>query len=161
MNLFAFILSLFLPGLGHVLLNRYWRGTIIFFLCLISLDLALILLPCISGHTDVSAAILIFVGIIYFYSLYDIIRIVFLRKRTALTDRRKTLLKDAICYYLNNDSDKACKSLAKILHFDRDDVEATFYLAMNYKLLGNSNKMKGLLDRCYNLDASRKWAVYY
>ena len=164
MNLFAFTLSLFLPGLGQVLLNRYWRGTIIFFLWLISLDLALVILPCILGATkweNISIFLLVFAAIIYLYNIYNITWIVFLRKRASLANNKKRLFKNGIYYYLNNDLDKACKSFVKLLDIDNDDIDAIFYLATAYKAGEYYSRMRRLLSRGDNLDLAKKWALYY
>ncbi len=152
------MLSVFLPGLGQVLLNRYQRGIIIFFLSIISTDMAFVILPCLmeSGLNVIRPVLLAFCAIIYFYNLYDIIWIVLLRERTALKGRKTTLFKNGITAYLRNDFDNARLVFRKILHIDSDDADAIFYLAMAYKSIDNQRKTRQLLNTGYDLDFTRK-----
>ncbi|MFH1226483.1 MAG: hypothetical protein V1701_01100 [Planctomycetota bacterium] len=156
MKLFAFILSVFLPGLGQVLLERYRRGIIIFFSYIILLDLVFVILPCLYGISTELKNILLFVSAgIYIYNLYNITWIIFLRELDSFLDKKKNLFKNCILLYLKNDIGNALSQTTKLFHIDPDDANSTFYLAMIYNSLNNPAKAKKLIIRCSIL--SDKW----
>ncbi|HLD36499.1 MAG TPA: hypothetical protein VJC37_07235 [Planctomycetota bacterium] len=160
MNLLAFILSLFFPGLGQVLLSRYLKGLFIFFSIIILVDLSSVILPLIWGWQD-SAQARTFAGIlaavIYLYNLWDIFNIVYYRKRKSLQRKRGELLKAGIKYYLQNDLYGARKELKKALKLDKDDIDVLYYLFRIEGSLGETAREKRLLNKLSLLDFDKKW----
>jgi len=160
MHFFAFILSLFFPGLGQVLLSRYLKGLFIFFSVIILLDLSLVILPFMLGWQD-SAQIrttgIILVASLYLYNVWDIFNIVYYRKRKSLKARKDILLKEGIKYYLQNDLYGARKELKNALKLDSDDTDVLYYLFRIEESLGEGARKKRILNKLSLLDFDKKW----
>ncbi|MDI6787299.1 MAG: hypothetical protein QME51_02880, partial [Planctomycetota bacterium] len=138
--------SLFLPGIGQVLLSRHARGVIIFFSIIILLDIALIILPLYDGSAfgvygakgatlrsefmaPSAAPLYALCFIVYAYNLWDIFNIVYWSNRRALKEKKKTILKRAITYYLKADIDSSRDELKKALKLDKEDINVLYYLS--------------------------------
>ena len=160
MHVFAFILSLFFPGLGQVLLSRYLKGLLIFFSVIILVDLSFVILPFIWGWQD-SAQVRTFGSIlaasIYLYNLWDIFNIIYYRKRKSLRKEKDILLKAGIKCYLQNDLYGARKELKKALKLDKDDIDVLYYLFRIEEFLGETDRGKRLLNKLSLLDFDKKW----
>jgi tetratricopeptide (TPR) repeat protein len=163
MKFSAFTLSVVFPGLGQVLLGRYLKGILIFFSIIILLDLSLVILPIIllfplglpSGTLCSMFYALCF--LIYLYNLWDISNIVYLRYRKRLQEKKKTILKQSIIYYLQNDLNSAKSELRKALKLDKDDVDTLYYLSRIERASGRTSKEKAILTKLSNLDLENKW----
>lgn len=158
--MFPFILSIFFPGLGQVLLSRYLKGFFIFFSVIILIDLSFVILPFMWGWQD-SAQARVSVGIlaasIYLYNLWNIFNIVYYRKRKSLQRVKEVLLKAGIKYYLQNDLYGARKELKKALKLDGDDIDVLYYLFRIEESLGETARGKRLLNKLSLLDFDKKW----
>lgn len=156
----ALILSL-MPGLGQILTGRYWRGMVLFFSLLIFVDLALIILPCVWGYTqirDISLALLVSAGIVWLYNMVDILRIIWWRERRSFQEKKKPLFQEALALYLRNDLGGALKKFRQILGLDRDDSDALFYVGMVFKNQAKLKRARRYFTRCLLLDETEKWS---
>lgn len=158
-----FILSVFFPGLGHVLLSRYIKGLSIFFSVIILLDLSFIIMPFVitpdpdSIGASICSAFNVAAIFIYLYNLWDIFNIVYYRKRKSLRRQKNVLLKDGIKFYLQNDLSNARNELKKALKLDNDDIDILYYLFMTGKHSGKNAGGKRLLNKLNSLDFDKKW----
>ncbi|MFH0888223.1 MAG: hypothetical protein V1871_03345 [Planctomycetota bacterium] len=160
MKAIAFIFSILLPGLGQVLLSRYRKGLIIFFSIIISLDLSLIILPCLSGWKNserIRLFLIILTIIIYLYNLWDIFNIIYWRQRFSLRKKREDLLKQGIVYYLQNDLEKAKKEFMKALKIDNDNIDVLYYLSKTEEAFGEIPQKRRIVNKLSHLDFANKW----
>ena len=161
--MFPFILSIFFPGLGQVLLSRYLKGLIIFFSIIILLDLSFIIIPfVVIPATDSAGPTICFTFnmvsvFVYLYNLWDIFNIVYYRKRKSLRKKKDILLKEGIKYYLQDDLYSARKELKRALKLDKDDIDMLYYLFRTEKSLGEAVREKRLLNKLNLLDFDKKW----
>jgi hypothetical protein len=156
--MFPFILSVFLPGLGQVLLSRYLKGLFILFSIIILLDLYLVIIPFLFPTLHALRSTLYILSVcIYLYNFWDIFNIVYYRKRKSLQERKKFLLKQGVKYYLKNDLYAARQELKRALKLDKDDVDMIYYLGRIEKSLGDTRQEKLLLNKLSLLDFDKKW----
>jgi tetratricopeptide (TPR) repeat protein len=158
-QMFPFILSIFFPGLGQVLLSRHLKGLFIFFSVIILLDFAFIILPLTLQHYPayIQRAAGYTVVVIYLYNLWDIFNIVYYRHRKSLREKKEALLKEGITYYLQNDFNKARAELKRALKLDNDDIDILYYLSRIESAAGDPVREKHLLNRLGLLDFDKKW----
>ncbi|MBI5778199.1 MAG: hypothetical protein HZA49_01925 [Planctomycetes bacterium] len=156
--MFPLILSVFFPGLGQILLSRYLKGLLIFFSAVILLDTSLIVISFLFPAFHVLRSVLLAsCFIIYVYNLVDIFNTVYYRKRKSLREKKKTLLKLGIKYYLQNDLYAAQKELKRALKLDKDDIDIIYYLFRIEKNLGAAGTEKQLFNKLSLLDFDKKW----
>jgi len=157
--MFAAILSIIFPGLGQVAISRYLKGIIIFFSIIISLDIALIIIPLVlpEDYLQFKNKLLLLTAIIYIYNLWDIFNLVYFRHRKSMKERKKTYLKQSIIYYLQNDLINAQKELTKAYKLDKDDVNILYYLSKISEFSGEINRNSNLTEKTRQLDFTDKW----
>lgn len=160
MKTVAFVFSILLPGLGQVLLSRYRKGLIVFFSIIISLDLSLIILPCLLGWQNskqIGILLVVLAIIIYLYNLWDIFNIIYWKQRVSLQKKKKDMLKQGIVCYLQNDLDKAEKEFIKALKIDNDSIDILYYLSKTEEALGKISQKKRIVNKISHLDFTNKW----
>lgn len=160
MRTVAFIFSILLPGLGQVLLSRYRKGLIIFFSIIISLDLSLIILPCLSGWQNseqIRFFLIALTIIIYLYNLWDIFNIIYWKQRFSRRKKKEDLLKQGIVYYLQNDLERAKKEFMKALKIDNDNIDILYYLSKIEEALGKIPQKRRIVNKLSHLDFTNKW----
>lgn len=157
--MFPFIVSIFFPGLGQVLLSRHFKGIIMFFSYVILLDMGLLILPFILPEiSPPSVTICIALAVlIYLYNLWDIFNIVYYRHRNSLKEKKTLLVKQGIIYYLKNDMVHAHKEFVRAYKLDKDDIDVIYYLSVIKDALGKTGQASYLLNKLYHLDFDKKW----
>ncbi|MCK4909362.1 MAG: hypothetical protein KAS70_05640 [Planctomycetes bacterium] len=161
MKTLSLILSLLpLPGLGQIIMGRYFRGTVFFLSFVILVDLAFIIFPTLWGPAEarqLSNLLILIALFIWAYNIFDIIRIVYWRERASLQERKKDLFREGLTLYLRNDLHEARKIFSRILKLDRDDPDAIFYLGVIARYLDQPRRAARLFQRCLSLDETEKW----
>jgi tetratricopeptide (TPR) repeat protein len=160
MTVIAFIISILLPGLGQVLLSRYWKGLIVFFSIIILLDMSLVILPCLLGWQDSNQIRILLVSlalIIYLYNLWDIFNIIYWKQRSYLQEKKNALLKQGIIYYLQNDLDNAKNEFMKALKIDDGNIDTLYYLSKTEEARGKASQARKISNQLSNLDFKNKW----
>jgi hypothetical protein len=146
-----------LPGLGHVLLHRRWKGTLLFLGFLAALDLAS--LSAIHG-TDTTSfpfwiGALVAASLIV-YSLRDAQRILFPRRRDALAALVHRHFREGVRHYLRAEYPEARNEFRGALDLDPLNREARLYLGMILKQERRLEEAHGMLRGCLEDDGG-KW----
>jgi len=97
-------------------------------------------------------------GVIWFYSVLDLLRILIWRRRRALEEAKREKFLSAFGLYLKGEYARARAKLRIVLRMDRDDPDAHFHIAMTYKREGLPRLAKKYFRRALSLDPWRKWA---
>ncbi len=155
----ALILSMILPGTGHLFYRRYLRGVVLAVLfaaganaLLVSQFLASWSLRPVTGWIGAAIA-----GGIWIYAVIDIIlRHKSLRSKGFQTTK-DDLLRAAQVAWLRDEFTDAERLLREILRLDERDTEAWVHLGKILKALGRQREARMCFRSALNLDANGPW----
>ena len=156
------LVSVVIPGLGHVLLDRCVQGVLIFLLYLLTLD-ALVLTagpygkdPTSGlsrlGKAPVGAAVLVWA-----WAIGSSAYIGWRRRRIAETIGEDKYIREGLTHYLRDELDRAADRFVAALEINESDVDALFHLAMTYKAMRMAKEAVKTLRDCRTLDLAKKW----
>ena len=156
-KIFALFLSLLFPGLGHVVLRRYFRGFFWSFLFASFLEgflWTLFVRPGVFASWTVG----VFIAMIFAYAGAQVFLLFDLSQLHEIpAERRKALFREILIAFLKNDLKKAREILDQILSTNADDFDAHFHLGHLLLLEGNIPGARREFSRCEELDDSGKW----
>jgi hypothetical protein len=145
-------------GLGHILVGRCLRGVVLFFLFGFFLNCLVIAPFVMEGSSGrVMTGALLAMIVVWMFSMWDIVRIVFLRHRSAIRERKRPLFQQALTNYVRGRHDEARAALLKILDLDHDDHDAHFQLGMVLASMGDAAGARRHYSMSLSLDDGQKW----
>jgi len=174
-NLRAMLLSLLIPGLGHMTLGYLLTGSLLTALFVLSangLFLSLVLLgdPPLARLLLWTSAPL--VGTLWVASLAHCWRLSFGTNHARLSERRRSLLRRALICVLRQETEGAHRLLRRAIRYDRDrnDVALYFHLGICELRLaqqldetggrgGNAQRRaaRRSFNRCLTRDPEKRW----
>lgn len=149
-----------IPGWGHIVLGRCFRGVLLFFGFTVLAN-GVFIAPHLwtDGFGRDIAVALACAGTVYWlYAALDFIRIAFWRQLQSVRESKKRLFRDALTHYLRNDLSACRRELRTILRLDVDDADAYFHLGMCYKAMGARWRARRCFALCRAKDPDGKWA---
>ena len=160
MRILSILLTIVLPGAGHLLRRKYLRGVGLLFclgVCVDGMFFAWIRLGETSGERYMYGFIALG-AILWLYALADIIRLARV-DREAAQQRKDEHLRQGLIHYLRDELDQAIAEFRAVLKLDSDDADARFHLAKAYRVAGQLDKASRALRRCRACDEEDKWAA--
>ena len=163
MALKALLLSLLLPGLGHVYVARPVKGAI-----LASAFAALLFVAVLRGIAAPVAFLddAFLIGLfgsaaVWLGTAWVMLRRVLAPLLSAVRLDKEGVFKKGLASYLRDDLDRAEREFRRVIDIDPGDVEANLQLAMVYKSKGRPRLARRCLKRCRRLDVDGKgqWEV--
>ena len=156
---FAVILTLILPGAGHLVVRRYLRGAVLAVLFAVSADICLYvayLVP-FGGQTPLFSVAISVASGVWVFSIVDIA--IRLKSRRAKDFRTKNdeFLRAAQVAWLRDDLPEAERLLGAILRRDERDIEAWVHLGKILKSVGRQAEARACFRSALNLDGSEAW----
>ena len=157
----AIILSLILPGLGEIILERPVNGLFLF-----ASYTFFVLLGVFRFFTIETTSILedrmlcLAIGAAsasWMCALVETCQLAFDRRGERTKAARDKHIRDGMIFHLKGEFGQAADEFRKALALDRQDVDARFHLAMALKAQGLHREAKQALKKCLALDAESKW----
>ncbi len=160
------VVSLALPGIGHIVAGRVLKGILLFFLFGFAVDgwvysqaasvlpreQALLSLPAMRNGS------LALGGLLWAFAVFDTAAIALRRRRIAAkAEAADGHFRSALAAYLRNDYEAALKSLRAALRINDHDPDAYFHLGVIYASLGQPRKARKALRLCIRHDHDGKW----
>ncbi|MBI2924023.1 MAG: hypothetical protein HYY18_23445 [Planctomycetes bacterium] len=147
-----------IPGAGHVFLGRCCRGLVLFFWFAFFLNGSAVapVFESLGARID-PRGFLAAAGLIWLYSVLDLLRILIWRNRKALEEKKRERFLSAFSFYLKGEYGRARAKLRNVLGMDRDDPDAHFHIAMTYKREGMKRLARRHFRRALSVDPFRKW----
>jgi cytochrome c-type biogenesis protein CcmH/NrfG len=153
------ITTFIIPGIGHLLLRRYLKGTILAAIFCVSTDVFL-LSTCLWHASFTSALPLVSLGIMvlaWVYALADIVPALKALQQKGLQEEKDSLLKRAQVAWLKDELAEAERLLRDILRMDERDIEAWVHLGKVLKCSGNPVEARRCFQSALNLEGSDPW----
>ncbi len=162
----AIVLSVLLPGTGHIAAGKPWKGVLIFFLFGFALDgwlysQAATVLP--PEHTVLSIPAVrngsLALGIILWaFAVCDTTALALRRRRiVAKADVADGHVRNALVAHLRRDPQAALNALRAALRINDQDPDAWFHLGVAQAGLGQRRKARKALRQCIRYDHDGKW----
>ncbi len=157
----ALLLSVLLPGLGHVVLGRCLFGVLLAFFYALCLELLLVKTfvwpfelasSYIWGCGGLAAAI--WAGALGWVIVLTRVEV------SAPEERREELLKEGMKLLLEEELASAEEKLRELVHLEPEDVEAYLYLGSVYEAQGEPKLARNCFKTCLNLDRKRYWKEF-
>jgi len=163
------LLSVVLPGTGHIAIGKTLKGLLIFFCFGFAVDgwvysqAARVLPP---EHSVLSIPALrrgsIALGaLLWAFATFDMARLALRRRRLlAKADVADGHIRDALVAHLRNDSEAALQELRAARRINDQDPDAFFHLGVLYASRGERKKARKALLRCIRYDHEGKWDTH-
>ncbi|MBM4037479.1 MAG: tetratricopeptide repeat protein [Planctomycetes bacterium] len=162
----AIVLSMLLPGTGHIAAGKPWKGVLIFFLFGFALDgwiysQAATVLP--PEHTVLSIPAVrncsLALGIILWaFAVCDTAALALRHRRiVAKAEVAEGHIRNALIGHLRREPQAALKALRAALRINDQDPDAWFHLGVAYASLGQRRKARRALGQCIRYDHDGKW----
>ena len=162
----AIVLSMLLPGIGHIVAGKAWKGVLLFFLFGFALDgwiysQAATVLP--PEHTALSiptirGGALALGAVLWAYAVGDTLALALRRRRIAAkADAADGHIRNALVAYLRDDHQAALNDLRAAQRINDRDPDAFFHLGVNYAALGQRRKARKAFRQCIRYDHGGKW----
>lgn len=155
----AILLSMMLPGLGHVLLGRPVKGMLLacaFTVCIsLAVLRALFVQPAMldAGFLCVTAAALgLWLG-----ALWGMLRVALRPLAKLASPDLDDRFREGIRHYLTGDLKRAERTFHGLLSMDPADADAHLRLGLVYKAQGKPKQARRCLKRCTAFDPEGKW----
>jgi len=155
MTFAALILTVFMPGLGHILIGRYGRGLVLWVVYTSAVAGALACgLP--GEH---SALFVVFVALATMCWIYSVVNIVDATygPGSSRSEECDQHFRQGVIHYLRGELVRARQELQRALTLNRRDIEARLHLAMVHAADGRFRRARRALKRCLALDHEGKW----
>lgn len=163
------LLTLLLPGTGHIAIGKALKGLLIFFCFGFAVDgwvysQAASVLP--PEHTFLSVPALrrgsIALGaLIWAFAAFDMARLALRRRRLlAKADVADAHIRDALVAHLRNDPERALRELRAAHRINDQDPDAFFHLGVLYASRGDRKRARKALLRCIRYDQEGKWDTH-
>ena len=155
----AICASVILPGAGHIVLERFWRGMILAaaYAAAVTTALSALVVYAGSGANGLGYAAAGASAALWLAALLDATR---LHRRIGadLADPgRETHFLGAIQSSLKGEHEGAIEELELCLKLAPDDPDVYMRLADAYRRLGDRDRARRALRTCRNLDTRGKW----
>ena len=160
MRAFAAVLStILLPGVGHLVLRRYLRGTLLAMLFAVSAQVLVVKSFMWPGMLGARASMVLWMTLAgtWAYAVADVVLRVKRFSAKGFQESKDTLLKQAQVAWLKDDNAISEKILRRILALDDRDVEAWVTLGEVLKSSGRGDEAHACFRSALNLDGSERW----
>jgi len=163
------LLSIILPGTGHIAIGKALKGLLIFFCFGFAVDgwvysQAASVLPPENSVLSIPAlhrGSIALGGLIWAFATFDMVHLALRRRRllakAAVADGH---IRDALVAHLRNDSEAALKELHAARRINDRDPDALFHLGVLYASRGERRKARRALLRCIRYDQEGKWDTH-
>jgi len=155
----AFLLSLLLPGLGHVYVGRPVRGLVLA-IGFSGAVAAAVVRGIVSPEPILDSLFLValFAGAaVWLGTSWVTLRRVLMPLLSAVRLDKESLFTKGLASYLRDDLDRAERQFRRVIDIDPGDVEAHLQLAMVHKCRGETRLARRWFKRCRRLDVDGKW----
>ena len=148
------IISIPFPGIGHILLGRFFLGIFIALGYGISLEAIFL-----SFIWPAFVAQWVYFGLlalcIWLYAILDILRL--MRMSSLWQKEGENLYRCALKKYLQGDYGECLRELRRLLRLKFRDIEARLLMAEVYRQTGKISRAKRALKKTKRLDERGKW----
>ena len=162
----AIVLSMLLPGTGHIAAGKPWKGVLVFFLFGFALDgwiysQAASVLP--PWHTVLSIPTVrngsLALGIVLWaFAVCDVTALALRHRRIAAkAEVADGHIRNALVAHLRRDPQAALKALRAAQRINDQDPDAWFHLGVAYAGLGQRRKAHRAFRQCIRYDHDGKW----
>ncbi len=163
------VLSMLLPGVGHIAAGRALKGILVFFLFGFAVDgwlygeAASILPPertalSVPAIRSLSLAL---GGLLWAFAVLDTTAIALRRRRIAAkADAADAHIRNALIAHLRNDSQTALEELRAARRINDQDPDALFHLGIIYASMGQRRKARKAFLQCISCDNEGKWDTH-
>jgi hypothetical protein len=156
--------SVLLPGAGHVIIGRQFKGILIAFLYTAALMTGLFRLFVVwpEGSVAHDGAFLssLVVGIgVWVWGFLDLFDTLYGFRRASPRSEVDPHLRQGAIHYLRGEMSEAERELLLAAKLDSKDADVCIHLARVYRAGGQKRRCRRFLRRCRRLDADEKWAV--
>ena len=157
----AIILSLIVPGIGEIILERPVNGLFLFASYTFFVLLGVFRFFTIETASILEDRILCLAigaaGASWGCALVETCQLAFGRRGERTKAARDERIRDGMIFHLKGEFGQAAGEFRSALALDRRDVDARFHLAMALKAQGLRREAKRALKKCLALDAESKW----
>jgi tetratricopeptide (TPR) repeat protein len=156
--------SVLLPGAGHVIIGRQFKGILIAFLYTAALMMSLFRLFVVSSDDSVMcdwvfpSSVVAGLGV-WLWAFLDLFDTLYGFRRAAPRSEVDPHLRQGAIHYLRGEMSEAERELLLAAKLDPKDADVCIHLARVYQAAGQKRKCRRFLRRCRSLDADAKWAV--
>ena len=155
------IFSIFVPGLGQLLLGRPIRGALFLLGVGLCFDAALFARFRIEMLPHVRTALtwgpLAIGALVWLYAIADAIRLARPDAR-EVAERRERHFRQGLIHFLRDELAQAEAEFTHAIELDSDDVDARFHLALTLKARNELKRARRAFRQCRELDEDRKWS---
>jgi hypothetical protein len=164
MRLLAMIVSALLPGAGHIVTGRQFKGILIAFAYVLAVMVALlrIFLVWPEGSIATDGAFLLSAGAgltLWVLAFLDRYGALYGFRRPAPRWEVDRHLRQGVIHHLRGELPEAEQELALAVKLAPRDVDVQMHLARVYRDSGLKKKCRRLLKKCRWLDEEQKWTA--
>ena len=155
----AFILTIVLPGSGHLLFRRYLRGVVLAVLFAAGLNAFLVaqFVAPLAATPALMALGLALAALIWAFSALDLALSCRSLHNATFQTQKDEILKAAQVAWLRDEFPEAERLLRELLARDERDIEAWVHLGKVLKALGRESEARICFRSALNLDGSTHW----
>ncbi len=163
------LLSMLMPGVGHIAAGRALRGILLFFLFGFAIDgwlysQAASVLPPERSALDIPTIRNLSLGLgalLWAFAVLDTVAIALRRRRIlAKADVADAHIRGALVAHLRNEPEAAIKELRAARRINDQDPDALFHLGVIYAGLGQRAKARKAFHQCISYDSEGKWDAH-
>jgi tetratricopeptide (TPR) repeat protein len=153
------LVAALVPGLGHLLFRRHWRGLLVFALFAIAVNgmhvARLVEDPVVGDYVFSLCA-----GATAAVWVYSVLHVAYLGRKFETKharERKDYHFQRGLTQYLAGTFDGAKSEFLTVLRLDPLDADARFHLGMTHQALGRRRRAIKAFKRCLADDPDAKW----